>query len=319
MKHLIKLAVACIVVTVPSPIIHAQDFDLVTQDHSTLMEVTHGKPYVMVTINGRGPFRFIVDTGTGGDAIITAELATQLDLPVVGSAHLNDPTGQGGQEVRVRKLDTLRIAGIDFYSIRAIEHALPVGDGACQGMLGFTLFKDLLLTLDYVNGRMILASGELAPDGEKSVLPFRMPDGVPIARLRIGNREIEAQIDSGGAGLSLPERLIPQLRLSSEPTLFAKGESLSTRFQIKVAKLANDVRMGDITLDRPWVEINPAFPLANFGSCPLQHFIVTFDQENKLVRLEGPHKRITLGVTPAPLHLTNQPGNPAELALVPVG
>jgi hypothetical protein len=319
MKHLLKLAIACIVVTAPPPIIHGQDFDLVTQDHSTVMEVTHGRPYVMVTINGRGPFRFIVDTGTGGDAIITTELATLLNLPVVGSAHLNDPTGQGGQEVRLRKMDTLRIAGIDFYSVRAIEHALRVGDGACQGMLGFTLFKDMLLTLDYVNGRMILASGELSPDGEKSVLPFRMPDGVPIARLRIGNREIEAQIDSGGAGLSLPERLIPQLRLSSEPAVFARGESLSTRFEIKVAKLANDVRMGDITLDRPWVEINPAFPLANFGSCPLQHFIVTFDQENKLVRLDGPHKRITLGVTPAPLHLTNQPGNPTELALVPVG
>ena len=319
MKSLLRLAVACIVLTAPGPLIHAQDLDLVTQEHSTYMEVTHGRPYVMVTINGRGPFRFIVDTGTGGDAIVSPELAGQLDLPITGEARLNDPTGRGGQDARIRKIDTLRVAGVNFYAVRAIEHALPVRDGACQGMLGFTLFKDFLLTLDYVNGRMILATGELAPDGEKSVLPFRMPDGVPIARLRIGNRDIEAQIDSGGAGLSLPERLIPELRLFAEPVLFAKGESLSTRFKIKVARLASDVRMGDITLDRPWVEINPVFPLANFGSCPLQHFIVTFDQENRLVRMEGPHKRITLGVTPAPLRLTNQPGNPGELALVPIG
>ena len=319
MKHLMKLAVACIVVTVPGPKIHAQDLDLLNHDHSTSMEITRGRPYVMVTINGRGPFRFIVDTGTGGDAIITSELAQQLDLPFSGQARLNDPTGQGGQDVRIRKLDTLQVAGVNFYSIKAIEHSLPVGDGACQGMLGFTLFRDFLLTLDYVHGQMILGGGELTPDGEKSVLPFRMPDGVPIARLRIGTRDVEAQIDSGGAGLSLPERLIPQLRLISDPALFATGESLSTRFQIKVARLATDVSLGDITLDRPWVEINSAFPLANFGSCPLQHFIVTFDQENKLVRMDGPHKRITLGVTPAPLRLTNQPGNPAVAALVPVG
>jgi hypothetical protein len=219
----------------------------------------------------------------------------------------------------IRKMGVVSVAGVDFYSVKAIEHALPIEDGACEGMLGFTLFRDFLLTLDYVNGRLVLAEGELTPDGEKSVLSFRMPDGVPITRLKIGGREIEAQIDSGGAGLSLPERLIPQLRLSAQPTLFAKGESLSTRFQIKVAKLATDVQLGDITLDQPWVEINPAFPLANFGSCPLQHFTVTFDQENKLVRLDGPHKRITLGVTPAPLRLTNQPGNPRDLALVPVG
>ena len=49
-----------------------------TGPHSAPMEVLHGKPYVMVRINGKGPFRFILDTGTGGDAIVTPELATLL-------------------------------------------------------------------------------------------------------------------------------------------------------------------------------------------------------------------------------------------------
>jgi hypothetical protein len=318
MKYLVRMAVVCILVTTPGPI-HSQAVDRLTTPHSASMQVIHGKPYVMVSINGKGPFRFLIDTGTGGDAIVTSELATQLDLPPAGEVRVDDPSGRGGQQFPKRKLDSMRVAGIDFYSIKAIEHSLPADEGACQGMLGFTFFRDYLLTLDYINGRLILAEGELAPDGEKSVLPFRMPDGVPIARLKIGNRDVEAQIDSGGAGLSLPERLVPLLRLSVEPAAFANGQTLFTRFQIKVAKLATDVQLGAITLDHPWVEINPAFPMANFGSCPLQHFIVTFDQENKLVRLEGPRKKITLGVTPTPLRLNNQPGNPNEAALVPVG
>jgi len=319
MNTLVRFAAACIVVTVPGHILHGQGFDALSAVHTAPMEVTHGKPYVMVMVNGKGPFRFIIDTGTGGDAIITSELASQLNLPIRGEARLNDPTGQGGQTARLRHIDSLRVAGVEFHAINAIEHALPSGDGACQGMLGFTLFRDFLLTLDYVAGRVILAEGKLVPDGGRSVVPFRMPDGVPIARLTIGNREVEAQIDSGGAGLSLPEQLIPQLRLSASPTVFGKGQSLSTRFQIKVARLAADVRLGDITLDQPWVEINPAFPLANFGSCPMQHFTITFDQENRLMRLVGPHKRVTLGVTPAPMRLENQPGNPTNLALMPVG
>ncbi len=319
MKTLVRFAVLCIVITVPGPIAHAQIKAGMAPAHSASMEVIHGKPYVMVTVNGRGPFRFIVDTGTGGDAIITSELATQLDLPVAGEARLSDPSGQGGQTAPLRRIDTLVVAGVDFNAIKAIEHTLPAGEGTCQGMLGFTLFRDFLLTLDYINGRLILEEGELQADGDKSVLPFRMPDGVPIARLTIGSHQVDAQIDSGGAGLSLPEHLVSQLRLTESPTLFASGQSLSTRFQIKVAKLASDVRLGDVTLDQPWVEINPAFPLANFGSCPMQHFIITFDQEKHLVRLDGPRKRITLGVTPTPLRLTYQPGNTAELALVPVG
>jgi hypothetical protein len=319
MRTLVKFAVLCIVIAVPGPKVHGQVNRALAPVHSAVMEVIHGKPYVMVTINGKGPFRFIVDTGTGGDAIITSEIAAQLDLPAAGEARLSDPTGQGGQAAPLRRIDTLGIAGVEFYAVKAIEHSLPASEGPCQGMLGFTLFREFLLTLDYVNGRLILDHGELQPDGEKSVLSFRMPEGVPIARLTIGSHEVDAQIDSGGAGLSLPQHLVSQLRLRESPTLFASGQSLSTRFQIKVAKLADDVRLGDITLDQPWVEINPAFPLANFGSCPMQHFIITFDQGNHLVRLDGPRKRITLGVTPAPLRLDFRPGNPAELALVPVG
>jgi hypothetical protein len=326
MKTLSRLAILCIVITVP-PIVHgaavpttdAQGVDTFGAIHTAPMEVTHGKPYVRVMVNGKGPFRFLIDTGTGGDAIITTELAQVLGLPVAGEARLSDPTGKGGQSAHIRQISTLRVAGVDFYGIKAVEHSLPNSEGICEGMLGFTLFRDFLFTLDYVNGKLILAEGELEPDGEKSVLPFRMPDGVPIARLVIGNKEVDAQLDSGGLGLSLPAHLIPQIKLSADPSLFGKGQSLSTRFDVKVAKLASDVRLGEITLDQPWVEINPAFPLANFGSCPMQHFIITFDQENHLVRLDGPRKRITLGVTPTPLHLTNQPGDLNNVALVPVG
>ena len=291
-----------------------------TATHSAPMEIVRGKPYVLATINGKGPFRFILDTGTGGDAIVTTELASLLALPETGKIRLNDPSGQGGQPARVRLIDTLTVAGVDFYAIRAVEHPLLNADGPCDGMLGFTLFKGLLLTLDYPQNRLILAEGELEPDGDQTVHAFRMPDGVPIADLTIGNVQVGALLDSGGAGLSLPEHLASQLSFSADPAVFARGESLSSRFPIKVGRLATDVHLGDITFDQPWVEVNPAFPLANFGSVPMHHFAVTFDQDNLLVRFEGPSKRVNLGVTPSPVRLLNQPQpKHADTALVPIG
>jgi hypothetical protein len=291
-----------------------------TGTHSTAMEVLHGKPYVMAVVNGKGPFRFILDTGTGGDAIVTPELVSLLNLPEAGKAHLNDPSGQGGQPASVRLIGSITVAGVDFYAIRAVEHSLLNADGPCDGMLGFTLFKGLLLTLDYPRNLVTLADGELEPDGDRAVHPFRMPDGVPIADITVGGVEVGALLDSGGAGLSLPERLATQLRFSAEPADFARGESLSSRFQIKVARLATDVRLGEITFEQPWVEINPAFPLANFGSVPMQHFAITFDQDNLLVRFDGPRKRVNLGVTPSPVRLTTQPlPRPADTSLFPIG
>ena len=75
----------------------------------------------------------------------------------------------------------------------------------CQGVLGFPLFEDFLLTLDYPGRRMLLSTGILPEHAAGSLLPFRMQDGVPIAKLLIDGMNVDAQIDSGGSGLSLPE------------------------------------------------------------------------------------------------------------------
>ncbi|MFZ0747057.1 MAG: retropepsin-like aspartic protease [Terracidiphilus sp.] len=287
--------------------------------HSARMELVNGKPYVMVMVNGQGPFRFVVDTGTGGQALVTSALADKLQLPVVGHARLIDPSGQGEQRAQIVLLQSLSVAGVEFIGVKAIQHSLAAEDDTCQGLLGFTLFRDYLLKLDYPNRQITLASGSLTPDGERLVMPFRMPDGIPIASLRIGNVRVDAQIDSGGAGLSLPEPLVPHLKFAADPVPFGKGESLSTRFQVKVAKLGGDVRLGRYTFQHPYVEINPAFPLANFGGFALQNFAVTFDQKSLLMRLEARHKVFHLDTLPTTTRLRNAPSAKSEPGLVPVG
>jgi aspartyl protease len=288
--------------------------------HSTPMHVLRGKPYVMAMVNGHGPYRFILDTGTGAEAIVTPELASVLALPQTGMTRLDDPSGKSGQPAPVRRIKTITVAGVDFYSVRAVEHSLLQTDGACDGMLGFTLFKGILLTLDYPHNLVTLQDGELEPDGDREVHSFRMPQGVPVADITIEGTRVSAMLDSGGAGLSLPEKVASRLQFSAEPAVFARGESLSSRFPIKIGRLATDVRLGDVTFDQPWVEINPAFPQANFGSVPMQHFTITFDQDNLLFRMEGPRKRINLGITPSPVRLTVDPlPLPPDTKLVPIG
>lgn len=284
------------------------------------MEVIHGKPYVMVTVNERGPFRFLIDTGTGGEAMVTSELADELNLPVIGHARLTDPSGLGKQRANVVQIQSLRVAGVNFNTTKAIVHRLSGQDGACQGLLGFPIFRDYLLTLDYPNQRMTLAAGALTADRERSVLPFRMPDGVPIAPLRIGGLRVEAQFDSGGTGLSLPQKIAARLKFFSGPVPFGNGESLSTRFQIKGAKLRANVRLGQYTFEQPFVEINTAFPLINMGSGPMEKFAITFDQVHLLVRLESKQKTLHLAATATSLRMGNAPTQKTPSPqLVPVG
>ncbi len=288
--------------------------------HTAPLDITHDKPFVMVTVNGKGPFRFVIDTGTGGEAFVTQALAEQAGLPVTGQARLSDPSGQGGQRAPMVSIQSLKVAGVEFTGVKAVVHSLSQDDGECQGLLGFPLFRDYLLTLDFPNRRLTLAKGALDPDGGLSVLPFQMPNGTPIVAMRIGGMEVETQVDSGGAGLSLPDQLVARLKFAAEPSEFSRGESLSTRFQIRAAKLAGDVRLGSYTFTRPFVEINPAFPLANFGSSPMQNFALTFDQKEGLIRFEARQKSIRLAATPAPVRLQTAPlPKPPDISLVPVG
>ncbi|MGA3049059.1 MAG: aspartyl protease family protein [Terracidiphilus sp.] len=316
------VAVALLVVSATQTLPAQDSASLTAQEalHTTRMDVVHDKPYVTAMVNGRGPFRFVVDTGTGGQALVTPELADALGLQAVGQAHLNDPSGLGGKSAPMVLIESLNVAGVEFRGVRAVRHAVNGEDGVCDGLLGFTLFRDYLLTLDYPNRRMTLGTGALTSDGERSVLPFRMPDGVPIVPLQIGKLRIDALVDSGGDGLSLPEGLASRLKFAVDPVAFAAGQSFSTRFQIKAAKLAGDVRLGAYAFEEPFVEIHAAFPLADFGACPMQNFALTFDQKNLLVRFEASRKRMRLTATPTAIRLANAPDlKPREPGLVPVG
>ena len=217
-------------------------------------------------------------------------------------------------------LDSLQVAGVEFTGVKAAVHNLGSGEGDCQGLLGFALFRDFLLTLDYPNQRMELSAGDLKPDGERAVLPFRMPQGIPLVTLRIGGTRSDAQIDSGGFGLSLPLQMTSQFKFASTYTNLTNAHSLSTRFTVMGATLADNVHLGSYTFKRPFVEINPAFPVANFGSCPMHFFVMTFDQKNGLVRLTAPQTTLHLSETPAPMRLQNAPDRePIDPKLVPVG
>jgi len=287
---------------------------------SAPLELIHGKPFVMVMVNGKGPFRFIIDTGTGAEAFVSPELSDELKLPIFDHVSLSDASKQGGQRVPVVRIQSLQVAGVQFSGVNAVRHVLHGVEGDCQGLLGFELFRDYLLTIDYPNRRLSLASGNLKPDGEQTVLPFKMPDRIPIIELQIGPVQIDAQIDSGGTGLSLPEGIAGHLKFENNPEFFGIGESLSTRFELRSAKLASDVHLGRYTFTRPFVEINTAFPLANFGSSAMQDFTFTFDQKESLVRFESSKQTLFLGSTPTPIRMERAPTyREPELSLIPVG
>jgi len=284
------------------------------------IELIHDKPYVEVMVNGRGPYRFLVDTGTGTQALISPELVHALGIPVVGHARLTDPSGQGEQRSDVVWVESLKIGGVEFEEVQAVEHGLFREEQNCQGVLGFPLFEDYLLTLDYPGRKLVLTPGTLPEHMAGSRLPFRIQDGVPVAKLQMGGLSADAQIDSGGNGLSLPDAIAGQMKFQTTPIEYGMAESLATRFSLRAARLQPDVHFGPYVFTKAFVEINSAFPLVNIGSTPLKNFVITFDQAEGVMQVYSKDRVMPLDASPVLLEMQNQPRHQASDAkLVPVG
>src|SRR5271167_3286299 len=82
------------------------------------MELRQGAPFVQVMVNGKGPFIFGVDTGTGGEALVCPALAEKLGLPTSGEAEVGDPSGQNRHKVPLYLISSLKVAGVGFKNVK---------------------------------------------------------------------------------------------------------------------------------------------------------------------------------------------------------
>jgi hypothetical protein len=262
--------------------------------HAAPMELRRNMPFVEVRVNGRGPFTFGIDTGTGTQALVAPALAEALGLPGVGTVEAGDPSGKNPRQLSQVKLTTLSLAGVDFEGITAAVYAPSQAEGRCDGILGFPLFRDRLLTLDYPGGRLVLGNGTIASASDGTTLPFRAPDGVPVVDLIVGHGTVPAVIDSRGSGLALPGSMAGRLKLAGEPVIIGRGRTISGEFEIRGADLGEDVLLGGYRLQRPFVVFHPEFPVGNVGGAVLRSFVITFDQRKALLRLEAPERTLVL-------------------------
>lgn len=141
---------------------------------------------VEVRLDGQGPYRFALDTGAAGGGRISRALATKLDLKVVGQAIAGDPSGKNTERIDIVSAGALAIGDATFSGVKLSVRDLPVAPGRSEpeldGVLGFGLFKDYLLTLDYPARRVRI--GELPPADGREILGFEDRHAFPASSYR---------------------------------------------------------------------------------------------------------------------------------------
>jgi CubicO group peptidase (beta-lactamase class C family) len=249
------------------------------------MSIENHLPTIEAKINGKGPFRFGIDTGFGHTMQVTSALAEKLGLAIAGEVLGGDPSGKNQESMKLRHIDSVEIGDARFASFDAVERTAPQD---VDGIIGLPLFNSLVATFDYPGGRFKLDGGSL-PTGANVLSYTTEGGGVPTIEIDVAGQKVTAHIDSGSPSeVSVPLSIAKSLPLGEEPRVVGRGRTLGNSFDVYAAPLEGDVRVGDVVLARPRLDFVDLFPVGNVGFRFLSPLVVTFDPANRRVRFVKP-------------------------------
>jgi predicted aspartyl protease len=181
-----------------------------------------GRVMTHVKINGKGPFRFVIDTGASRSTL-APHLAKALNLQqAVGrNVMLNGVTGAA--EVPTVAVDSIEIGALKF-----VDQNLPViftsimGDA--DGILGVAGFHDQRIDVDFKRDRVTVleSTGRRPHFSMVTARAHRNATGLMIVDVRVGRRiKAKAVIDTGAertlGNLALQEAMNKGRRKKREP------------------------------------------------------------------------------------------------------
>lgn len=160
---------------------------------------------VPVWIDGRGPYRFLLDTGSTL-SVVSQSLADRLSLRPVARTAL---TTVGGIEMRlVVQFAEIRLGGVGHSGLLASvanDAELAMASPGLDGILGQDFFATYNFTVDYERRRLVwdhLSADPQWPDRSGTIrLPLVPRDGRFIVRLPQpdGEEELELVPDTGAS------------------------------------------------------------------------------------------------------------------------
>ena len=235
-------------------------------------------PVISVMINGRGPYRFGVETGAGFVAF-SRELVAALGLTKVG----------GTEEFSEYNVDSVTFGGASFQGVRVAS--IPRNARGVDGLLGLPFFRNVTFTVDYPANRLRVVRDTLPATNGKDILPLTHVGpfwGLPI---ELAGRQFTAVLDTRStAALSITPKAAESLPFDGEIRVVGRSAGAGLPgADVREGKLKGNAQIGSYTFPDPVLsmrELPPGFPQGPLvGSRVLRNFVMSLDQRNARLRL----------------------------------
>jgi predicted aspartyl protease len=251
------------------------------------LEMSAGRPSIELTLNGKGPYKLLFDTGSGAELVLDEEVSIELGLKPTGTQRIGDPNSPEAIEAQVVTVASVAAGDLVLTDVKAItwkRSGMGIADFP-RGVVGLGLFGPRIVTIDYPQKKLIVESGALPePDG-KTVLKATFEDGIPSLPIDVAGVAYRAHLDSGSTGfLGLPLGAAKALPLEAAPVQVGRARTASGDYAVLEARLKGSVTIGGLGLLNPKLRFVD-LPNANLGSDLLRTLVVSVDRKNERVRL----------------------------------
>ena len=275
------------------PQTHPDDFSIQGGKTSTTIPfaLQENHVYLDVMLNGKGPYRFIFDTG--GSNVVDPAVAKEIGA--LGSG-LAQGSGVGAQTeglsfASVAKLQVGDAVLTDqIFAVAPTRMGFGVSAGRqVDGLIGWEVLARYITTFDYANRQVVLSlPGTAQPPANGHVVPFVLYGTQPQIACTIDGITGECTIDTGARDtisfmtpfLSAHPQVVPATTTAAGVTGFGFGGpslgKLGRVEQVGIDDLQFTKLVGDYSVQTAGALTAP-FVAANIGGNLLRRFAVTFD------------------------------------------
>jgi len=181
------------------PAMHVDDVDLPGGTTSIPFELVDNHVDLPVTINGKGPFHFLFDTG--GANLIDTEAAKALGLGAAGNGAGNG-VGSNSESIQFGTVDRLDVGGATLrkqgFVIVPVRAGFGVASGQpVDGLIGFEVLARFITTFDYTNNRIVLQTRAAVPPAKGTTIPFTFNGQHPNIACAIDGFNGRCDVDTG--------------------------------------------------------------------------------------------------------------------------
>jgi predicted aspartyl protease len=203
---------------------------------------------VPLFINGRGPFEFLLDTGTE-TSLIDPSLAR--DLRLSGTDHLTLYTPNGAKALVRGYLSTVTLGALSRSALEVLvdrPESFAALDPKLRGVLGQNFLSHFNLLLDYKQHLVTLFAGPSPDEAMAGThIPFHLEHGTPLLIAKGSNgADLRLLLDSGATNLWLFTR--DASGFLSDPAGRNAGLQTAVRATAAIHGMVPSLSLGDTRL-----------------------------------------------------------------------